>query len=74
MFRKGSAVQSVTTQGRVRVSAAEGVRAPVLAHLGLALTSRWMFAHELAEGSVRPCWSSGSCPRWTYGRSFPPAD
>jgi DNA-binding transcriptional LysR family regulator len=37
----------------VRVSAAEGVRAAVLADMGLTLVSEWMFAPELASGAVR---------------------
>lgn len=51
-FKQGSTVQSVTVSGRVRVSAAEGVRAAVLGHLGVALTSQWMFAGEIANGEV----------------------
>lgn len=71
VFRKGSAVQSVTTRGRVRVSAAEGVRAAVLADLGLALTSRWMFAHELAKGSVRPVLEQWELPSLDLWAVFP---
>ena len=37
-------------RGRVRVSAAEGLRAAVLADIGLTITSEWMFAPELASG------------------------
>lgn len=51
-FKQGSTVQSVTVNGRVRVSAAEGVRVAVLAHLGVAMSSRWMFAAELESGEV----------------------
>jgi DNA-binding transcriptional LysR family regulator len=53
-FKQGSTVQSVTVSGRVRVSAAEGIRAAVLGHLGIALSSQWMFSAELASGEVRP--------------------
>ena len=38
--------------GRVRVTAAEGVRAAVLSGLGLAVASEWMFP-ELKSGAVR---------------------
>ncbi|MDR9751781.1 LysR family transcriptional regulator [Pseudomonas sp. SZMC_28357] len=53
-FMQGDVEQSVTVNGRVRVSAAEGVRVAVLADLGLSLSSEWMFAPELANGTVRP--------------------
>ena len=43
---------SATVGGRLRVSAAEGVRAAVRANLGLAMASQWMFAPELASGEV----------------------
>jgi DNA-binding transcriptional LysR family regulator len=51
-FRKGSTESAVTLAGRVHVSAAEGVREGVIAGLGLAIASEWMFAPELHSGSV----------------------
>jgi DNA-binding transcriptional LysR family regulator len=51
-FRRGIAETSVTVDGRVRVSAAEGVRAGVFAGLGLVIASEWMFAPELKSGAV----------------------
>jgi DNA-binding transcriptional LysR family regulator len=51
-FRQGTAETSVTVKGRVHVTAAEGVREAVLADLGLAVSSEWMFAPELATGRV----------------------
>lgn len=53
-FRQGSSEASVVVNGRVRVSAAEGVRAAVLADIGLAVSSEWMFSGELANGKVVP--------------------
>ncbi len=50
--REGTEV-SVAVRGRVRVSAAEGLRAAVLAEIGLTIASDWMFAPELASGAVR---------------------
>ena len=47
MFRKDSSEISVTVTGRLRVSAAEGIRSSVLAGLGLAVASEWMFSPEL---------------------------
>ena len=49
----GGAEISVTFEGRVRVTAAEGVREGVFAGLGLAIASEWMFAPELKSGAVR---------------------
>jgi DNA-binding transcriptional LysR family regulator len=50
-FRKGSTETSVSLSGRVRVTAAEGVREAVLSGLGLAVASEWMFP-ELKRGRV----------------------
>lgn len=52
-FSRDGAEASVSVRGRVRVSAAEGLRAAVLANMGLAIASDWMFAPELATGAVR---------------------
>lgn len=52
-FRRQTAELTITLKGRLRVTAAEGVRAAVIAGAGLAITSRWMFAPELADGTVR---------------------
>ena len=43
---------SVAVGGRLRVSAAEGVRAAVLADIGLTVASDWMFSPELESGAV----------------------
>jgi DNA-binding transcriptional LysR family regulator len=52
VFRKDEAESSVTMKGRVHVSAAEGVREGVLAGMGYAIASEWMFTEELRSGSV----------------------
>lgn len=52
MFRKDGTEASVAIRGRVRVSAAEGIRAAVLADMGLTVNSDWMFAPELESGAV----------------------
>jgi len=51
-FRQGTSETTVTVNGRVRVNAAEGVREGVLAGLGLAIGSEWLFAPELKSGAV----------------------
>lgn len=70
-FKQGSTVQSVTVSGRVRVSAAEGVRAAVLGSLGVALTSQWMFAEELAKGEVVPLLEDWQLPPLDLWAVFP---
>ncbi|MDR6583866.1 LysR family transcriptional regulator [Herbaspirillum sp. BH-1] len=64
--REGSEV-SVLVSGRVRFNAAEGIRAGVLAGIGLTIVSDWMFAPELADGSVQrllPDWSLPEIALW----------
>jgi DNA-binding transcriptional LysR family regulator len=53
IFRQGSAEVAVTVSGRLRVSAAEGVREGVLAGLGVSVGgSEWLFAPELKTGAA----------------------
>lgn len=51
-FRRDAAEISVAVSGRLRVSSAEGIRAAVLADMGLTIASQWMFAPELKSGQV----------------------
>ena len=53
-FRQGAAEVSVRLGGRVRLNSAVGVRGCVLADLGLAVASEWMFAPELEAKTVKP--------------------
>ena len=46
-FRRETVETSVTVPGRVRMSAIVGVRAGVLAGMGLTVASEWTFAPEL---------------------------
>jgi DNA-binding transcriptional LysR family regulator len=46
-FRRETSELAVTVQSRLRVTAAEGVRAAVLADVGLTIASEWMFSPEL---------------------------
>jgi DNA-binding transcriptional LysR family regulator len=70
-FRKGGAETSVTVSGRVRITAAEGVRAAVLAGLGLAVASEWMFAPEIGNGSVKSVLKDWSLPPMELRAVFP---
>jgi DNA-binding transcriptional LysR family regulator len=66
-FRRGDTETSVTVRGRLRLSAAEGIRAAVLADMGLAVASDWMFAPELASGAVTrvlPDWMLSPIDLW----------
>jgi DNA-binding transcriptional LysR family regulator len=51
-FTRAGAAISVAVRGRVRFSAAEGLRAAVLADMGLTIAPEWMFAEEIANGAV----------------------
>lgn len=64
-FERDSTEVSVTVGGRLRVNAAEGVRAAVCAGVGVAIVSEWMFAPELANGTVERL-----LPEW----NLPPID
>jgi DNA-binding transcriptional LysR family regulator len=70
-FRRGSVERTVTVDGRLRVNAAEGVREGVLAGLGLAIASEWMFAPELASGAVRSVMEDWSLPPVDLWAVFP---
>ncbi|MBR0908298.1 LysR family transcriptional regulator [Bradyrhizobium japonicum] len=61
-FRRNSSEAAVTVQSRLRVTAAEGVRAAVLADVGLTIASEWMFSPELRSGIVRAVLSEWSLP------------
>ncbi|BDC43717.1 LysR family transcriptional regulator [Paraburkholderia terrae] len=51
-FRRETAELPVRLQGRVRISATEGLRAAVFADMGLAVASEWAFWPELKSGAV----------------------
>lgn len=62
---------SVAVGGRLRVSAAEGLRAAVLADMGLAVASDWMFAPELESGAVVRLLDDWSLPPIDLWALFP---
>jgi DNA-binding transcriptional LysR family regulator len=71
MFRKGGTEASVAISGRIRASAAEGIRAAVLAGIGLTVNSDWMFAPELASGAVQRVVTDWSLPPLDLWAVFP---
>jgi DNA-binding transcriptional LysR family regulator len=51
-FRRGTSETLVRLPRRLMLTAAEGVRAAVIAGQGFAIASRWMFTPELKSGEV----------------------
>jgi DNA-binding transcriptional LysR family regulator len=70
-FQRDGAEIGVTLKGRLRVSAAEGVRAAVLAGAGLAITSEWMFTPEIADSTVKVVLQDWELPRIDLWAVFP---
>lgn len=70
-FRKDGTEASVVVQGRVRLSAAEGIRAAVLAGMGVTVNSDWMFTAELASGAVRRVLTDWTLPPVDLWAMFP---
>lgn len=70
-FRQGATETAVTVRGRLRVSAAEGMREGVLAGLGLAIASEWLFAPELESGTVKPVLEDWTLPAIDLWAVFP---
>jgi DNA-binding transcriptional LysR family regulator len=61
-FRRSGNTVPVAVCGRLRVSSAEGIRAAVLSHAGLTISSVWMFTPEHASGAVRRVLTEWSLP------------
>jgi len=70
-FKRDGAEASVAVRGRVRVSAAEGLRAAVLADMGLTIASDWMFSPELASGAVHRVLDGWTLPPLDLWAVFP---
>ena len=70
-FRRGTAEAAMTLNGRVRATAAEGVREAVFSDLGLTVASEWMFAPELRSGRVRAVLEDWSLPDIDLWAVFP---
>jgi DNA-binding transcriptional LysR family regulator len=71
MFRRESSEIAVIVSGRVAITAAEGLRAAVLADLGLAVASEWMFSPELKNGTVRTVLDEWRLPPMELWAVFP---
>ena len=71
IFRRDGVEISITLEGRLRVGAAEGVRAAVFAGAGIAIASEWMFAPEIANGTVKAVLQDWELPRIDLSAVFP---
>jgi DNA-binding transcriptional LysR family regulator len=71
IFSKDSSQSAVTLKGRVRVTAAEGIREAVFVGLGLTVASQWMFDPELKNGTVRAVLEDWSLPPIDLWAVFP---
>jgi DNA-binding transcriptional LysR family regulator len=70
-FSQNGTEVAVMVSGRVRVSAAEGIRTAVLGHMGLAVASEWMFSPELADGTVQAVLTDWQLPSVDLWAVFP---
>ena len=70
-FSRNGTQVAVMVTGRVRVSAAEGMRTGVLGNMGLAIASEWMFSPELANGTVQAVLTGWQLPAVDLWAVFP---
>lgn len=70
-FERDGSEAAVKVQSRLKVTAAEGVRAAVLAHAGLTIATEWMFAPELRSGAVKPVLTDWNLPPVDLWAVFP---
>lgn len=70
-FRKETAEVSVKMQGQVKITATEGVRAAVIADMGLAIVSEWAFTPELKSGKVVSVMDDWTLPAISLSAVYP---
>jgi DNA-binding transcriptional LysR family regulator len=70
-FRQGTVEAAVTLRGRIHLTTTVGVRKCVLADLGVAIASEWMFAPELKDKTVTPVLVDWSLPPVDVWAIFP---
>jgi DNA-binding transcriptional LysR family regulator len=70
-FRKGTAEVSVVLQGRLKVTAAEGVREAVNCDMGLAVSGEWNFSPDLKSGRVVEILEDWALPTTNLSAVFP---
>ncbi|WP_206995835.1 LysR family transcriptional regulator [Trinickia mobilis] len=70
-FSRNGTNVAVTLSGRVRISAAEGIRTAVLGGMGFAVAARWLFSRELASGKVEAVLTDWTLPPVDLWAVFP---
>jgi DNA-binding transcriptional LysR family regulator len=70
-FRKGAAEVSVVLQGRLKVTASEGLREAVNCGMGLAVSMEWNFSPELRSGKVVAILEDWSLPSTNLSAVYP---
>jgi DNA-binding transcriptional LysR family regulator len=70
-FRKATAEVSVVLQGRLKVTAAEGMREAVSCEMGFAVASEWNFSPELRAGKVVAILEDWALPTTNLAAVYP---
>ena len=70
-FRKATAEVSVVLQGRLKVTAAEGVREAVNCDMALGVSSEWNFSPELRSGKVVAILNDWTLPPTNLSAVYP---
>jgi DNA-binding transcriptional LysR family regulator len=70
-FRKGAAEVSVVLQGRLKVTASEGLREAVNCGMGLAVSMEWNFSPELRSGKVVAILEDWTLPSTNLSAVYP---
>jgi DNA-binding transcriptional LysR family regulator len=70
-FRKATAEVSVVLQGRLKVTAAEGLREAVNCDIALAVSSEWNFSPELKSGKVVAILEDWALPSTNLSAVYP---
>jgi len=70
-FHKAGQDVSVALQGRLKVTAAEGIREAVKCGLGLAIASEWNFSTDLKSGEVVPVLEDWALPSTNLSAVYP---
>jgi DNA-binding transcriptional LysR family regulator len=71
-FHKNALECRMKLRGRLKVSAAEGLREAVLSGLGIAVVSEWLFSPELGSGTVESALDDWDLPAHDLWAVFPP--
>jgi DNA-binding transcriptional LysR family regulator len=71
LLRKGTLECTITMRGRLKVSAAEGLREAVLSRVGIAVVSEWLFSPEMASGAVESVLDEWVLPESDLWAVFP---